>query len=179
MPWTFAWPSPMPKWLDEAFRYRGLKEIPGKQHNPLIVKWLIALKAWWREDETPWCGTFVAHCLQTVGLPIPKNWFRAGDYATYGTPVSFIGTAYTIPFGAICVKSRKGGNHVFFAVARSADGKVVYGLGGNQSNMVNIAAFKVSDIDHVRWPNPKLQKLELPKATSAELAAAAVGGREA
>jgi hypothetical protein len=24
----FQWPSPIPSWLDHAFRHRGLKEIP-------------------------------------------------------------------------------------------------------------------------------------------------------
>lgn len=179
MPFPFRWPMPLPPWLDKAFRYRGLKEIPGKRHNPTIIGWLIKLKAWWREDETPWCGTFVAEMLRQSGITPPKHWYRAKAYSDYGTKVSFETSAYVIPFGAICVKSRKGGGHVFFAVARSADGKIIYGLGGNQSNAVNIAQFKVSDIDHVRWPPSGVQKLELPKATSAELAAATVGGTEA
>jgi uncharacterized protein (TIGR02594 family) len=179
MPFTFRWPAPLPAWIDEAMRHRGLKEIPGKQHNSTILKWLAKLKAWWKEDETPWCGTFVAHCLEAVGLPVPKHWYRAKGYADYGTKVSFDVSAFVIPFGAICVKSRTGGGHVFFAVARSADGTVVYGLGGNQGNMVNITPFKVKDIDHVRWPPSSAQKLELPKATAAELAAAAIGGTEA
>lgn len=38
-------PKPLPAWIDEAMRYRGMREIPGKQHNPTTIKWLNKLKA--------------------------------------------------------------------------------------------------------------------------------------
>lgn len=170
------YPIPMPKWVDLAFRYRGLREIPGPSHNPTILKWLVKLKAWWKDDETPWCGTFVAHCLDGAGLPIPKHWYRAKEYATYGRACN----KDSIPFGAICVKGRIGGGHVFFAVAASRDGQTIYGLGGNQGNMVNIAAFRLTDITNVRWPDERATRTQLPVADSAaSLNAAAVGGSEA
>lgn len=168
------WNYPMPPWIDLAFRYRGLKEIPGKNHNPTILKWLKQLKAWWAEDETPWCGTFVAHCLRESGLTIPQHWYRAKAYAEYGTPV--VKVASTIPLGSIAVKSRVGGGHVFFPVARSEDGKTIFGLGGNQSNMVNIVPFSLSEIDSIRWPpytmNPPTL---LPVATREEIGAVSKG----
>lgn len=170
------YPTPMPKWLDEAFRQRGTTEIHGPQTNSKIKSWLQKLKAWWSDDETPWCGTFVAHCLDAAGLVIPKYWMRAKEYANYGTACP----RDAIPFGAICVKSRVGGGHVFFAVARSRDGTIIYGLGGNQHDMVNITAFKLSDIDAIRWPPSVTNKLGLPIAESAvALNAAPVGGTEA
>lgn len=169
------WPTPMPKWLDHAFRYRGLREVPGKKHNPTIIKWLKSLKAWWSEDETPWCGTFIAHCMREAGFPIIQHWYRAKAWMTYGTATSLT----DIPFGAICVKGRQGGGHVFFAVAKSPDGSIIYGLGGNQSNCVNIASFKRSDILAARWPQSVLQPKPLPVASSAaQLNAAGVGGTE-
>lgn len=169
------WPRPMPAWIVEAMAFRGLREIPGKQHNKTIINWLIALKAWWREDETPWCATFVAHCLREAGLPIPKNWFRAKEYAIYGSAVS----KGAIPFGAICVKSRTGGGHVFFAVAKSSDGNTIYGLGGNQGNMVCIVPFHISVIDEVRWPPSGAIKFPLPVASGADIGAASGGRGEA
>jgi len=51
----------------EARKYIGLAEVPGKNHNPMILNWLHELKAWWKDDETPWCGVFVAHCLRIGG----------------------------------------------------------------------------------------------------------------
>lgn len=158
------WPYPIPTWLDKAFRYRGLKEIPGPRHNPTIIKWLTKLKAWWKDDETPWCGTYIAHCLDASGLPIPKHWYRAKGYLEYGEPCNLD----SIPFGAICIKGRRGGGHVFFAVARSRDGQTIYGLGANQNNAVNIAPFRRGDLLGARYPrstnNPRLA---LPIASSA------------
>lgn len=164
------WNYPMPPWIDHAFRHVGLREIPGKRDNPIIVKWLKELKAWWAEDDTPWCGTFIAHCLKESGLTVPKHWYRAKAYASYGTPV--VKVAASIPLGSIAVKSRRGGGHVFFPVARSQDGKTIYGLGGNQSNMVNIVAFPLSVIDDVRWPPYSMNPPTLlPIATAAEIGA--------
>lgn len=160
-------PKPLPAWIDEAMRYRGMKEIPGKSHNPVILRWLRELKAWWSEDETPWCGTFVGWCLRKAGLPLPTYWMRAKAYADYGTLVPKTGT---IPFGAIGVKSRKGGGHVFFIVGRSSDGRTLFGLGGNQSNMVNIVPFHIDEVDSIRWPGGN--QLALPILTADQIGAA-------
>ena len=56
-----------PSWLKIARSYEGLKEIPGPRHNQTIIRWLGKLKAWWSDDETPWCGVFVAG-LGTTGI---------------------------------------------------------------------------------------------------------------
>jgi uncharacterized protein (TIGR02594 family) len=171
------WPQPLPAWINEAFRNIGLREIPGKNNNPTIIKWLIQLKAWWSEDETPWCGTFVAHCLMVAGMPVPKFWMRAKEYANYGAPLSI--NAASIPLGAICVKSRVGGGHVFFPIARTSDNRYVFGLGGNQRNMVNITRFLIDQIDAVRWPGGTTTRIPLPIATDTEIQAASTGGSEA
>lgn len=174
---SYIWPTPMPKWVDIAMRFRGLREIPGKQHAPKIQMMLKKLKAWWSDDETPWCGVFVGYCLQEAGFKPPAAWYRAKAYETYGTAAS----RDPIPFGAICTKTRTGGGHVFFAVARSRDGNTIYGLGGNQSNMVNIMAFKMSDITAIRWPEgaATVSRMQLPIATAEQISAASLGGSEA
>lgn len=166
---SFIWPQPMPKWLDHAFRHRGLREIPGPRHNPIIMKWIRSLKGWFTDDETPWCGTFVAHCLEVAGYSYPKHWYRAKAYSTYGTAVPKQGP---LPYGAICVKSRRGGGHVFFAVAQSPNGQTIYGLGGNQSNMVNIVPFKLSELDDIRWPPGGEKSIRLPVVHSSDIQAA-------
>lgn len=173
---SIQWPMPIPAWLDHAFRHRGLKEIPGPKHNPIIMQWIRSLKGWFKDDETPWCGTFIAHCLDVVGLGVPKHWYRAKAYSTYGTACN----RDQIPFGAICVKGRVGGGHVFFAVARSRDGLTIYGLGGNQRNEVNITPFRHRDIIDARWPDSRVTRMSLPIADSAaQLNAKAAGGTEA
>ena len=94
-------------WIAEARKHIGLKENTSKfAHSPTILSWLKKLGAWWMEDETPWCGTFVAHCLQTAGVKFPKNWFRALAYLNGGNKLA------KPAYGCVAVKTRVGGGHV-------------------------------------------------------------------
>lgn len=146
-----------PAWLLEARKYIGEKEIPGPKHNARILGWIARLGGWFKDDETPWCGTFVAHCIDSTGRTIPKNWFRAKEWATWGKK--------TLPrVGAIAVFGRDGGGHVGFAVGESASN--YYILGGNQSNMVNITPIAKHRLIEMRWPSDTaLSDALLPKMT--------------
>ena len=124
-----------PVWITEARKYIGTAEIPGPKHNSNILNWLKNLKAWWSEDETPWCGTFVAHCMKTAGFDVPKYWMRAKEWATWGTAVS------KPTLGCIVVFDRQGGGHVGFVVGFDEKGRLMV-LGGNQGNKVSIAPFE-------------------------------------
>jgi len=135
-----------PAWLVEARKHIGTREIPGAQHNSKILGWLRKLKAWWAEDETPWCGTFVAHCLQEVGLPVAKDWYRAKGWAEYG---SNLRSTHVAP-GAILVFARQGGGHVGFYVGE--DNVYYHVLGGNQSNSVNVMRLAKMRCVAIRWP---------------------------
>lgn len=135
-----------PKWLEVAERYQGLKEIPGPNHNKTILAMLEKLHAWWRDDETPWCGVFVGHCMAEVGLPYPKFYMRAKAWSDYG---SLLRRDRLAP-GAILVFDRAGGGHVGFAVAQDATHYHV--LGGNQGNAVNIMRIGKSRLVASRWP---------------------------
>lgn len=157
-------------WLTEAFKYEGLREIKGAKHNSTIVGWLKSLRAWWSEDETPWCGTFVAHCLTVGGRAVPKNWFRALAYKEYGSVL-------TKPaYGCIAMTQRKGGGHVFFVVGETENGDIV-GYGGNQSDMVNLRVFPRNAIVGYRWPAqangvlsmPYKERYDLPKYKSTSI----------
>lgn len=53
-----------PAWLQFARSQIGVREIPGAPTAPAIAAWLNRLRAWWTDDETPWCGVFVAACQQ-------------------------------------------------------------------------------------------------------------------
>lgn len=121
-------------WLEEAVKHIGLNEVKGVRHSPTILSWLDHLGAWWSDDETAWCGTFVAHCLRVAGLAYPKQWYRALDYANYGLPLS------KPVYGCIAVLKRAGGGHVGFVVGENEKGDLLL-LGGNQNNAVNISAF--------------------------------------
>lgn len=131
-------------WIKEARKYIGLREIRGRRHNRTILKWLRDLKAWWANDEVPWCGTYVAHCLKEAGRPIPKHWYRALAYADAGTHLA------EPHYGCIGVMKRRGGGHVCFIVGRTKDGHLV-GLGGNQGNAVNLRKFPRRRFRHFVW----------------------------
>lgn len=133
-------------WVTEARKFVGLAEVLGKAHNPTIQNWLRTLSAWWSDDETPWCGTFVAHCLRETGRDVPKNWFRALSWVDAGTRLD------TPAFGCIVVFSRVGGGHVGFVVGRDRQGNLMV-LGGNQGNKVSIARFDKSRVAAYIWPS--------------------------
>lgn len=135
-----------PRWLQTAEGYVGLREIPGPRHNRTIVGWLTKLRAWWTDDETPWCGVFVAHCMQEAGLPYPKLYMRAKAWSDYG---ALLRRDRLAP-GAILVFDRKGGGHVGFYVGEDAG--FYYVLGGNQSNAVNVMKLGKSRLVASRWP---------------------------
>ena len=149
-----------PLWVAHGREYIGLAEIPGPKHNPTIIKWLTKLKAWWKDDETPWCGTFVAHCFDACGIPLPKHWYRAKDWLTWGVAVA-------PRLGAVAVFERKGGGHVGFLVGETATTYAV--LGGNQGNKVSIATLPKERLRGTRWPanTSKSPVIALPKIKAA------------
>ena len=132
-------------WLTEARKHIGLKEVPGAGNNPTIIGWLTRLKAWWKEDLTPWCGTFVAHCLFSAEIAPPKAWYRAKAYLEWGIwiPAPIV--------GCVVVFDRKGGGHVGFVVGKDSRGRLMV-LGGNQSDAVSIAPFELGRVAGYRWP---------------------------
>ena len=138
--------SDAPAWVIEALKHLGLKEIVGPKHNPTIMSWIKNLNGWFKDDETPWCGTFIAQCLKEANRGYPKHWYRALAYADYGTKLA------KPAYGSIGVMGRSGGGHVTFIVGETQDGKYLVGLGGNQSNAVTLAKFPKSRFTAFVWP---------------------------
>lgn len=145
-------PPNSPPWLIIAYTYQGQREIKGPQTAPFITKFLQKLKAWWKDDETPWCGTFIAGCLEEcnekyhTSLRWPQFWMRALAYKDYGTRLR----PDQYRSGAICSKGRAGGGHVFFYVGE--DDTHILGLGGNTSDSVKEAWYLKDEILAVVWP---------------------------
>ena len=138
--------STEPNYLTIARRDIGLREIKGPKHAGRIVQMLQRLGAWWRDDETPWCGVAVGAWLTAAGLPIPKHYYRALAWADYGSGL-------VLPRqGAIAVLTRKGGGHVALVTGASHDYKHVRLLGGNQGDAVTEAWFPASRITTYRVP---------------------------
>lgn len=132
-------------WVDVARRYIGTTEAAGPQHNPVIVRWLVQLGAWWRDDETPWCGTFVAAVMRECSIAPAKAWYRARAWLEWGTPIA------APAVGAIVVFERIGGGHVGFIVGKTPAGHLLV-LGGNQGDAVNVRAFDPARVIGYRWP---------------------------
>jgi hypothetical protein len=77
-------------WLQEAFHLIGTRERPGAGSNEAILGWAHDLDLTSYDDDIPWCGLFVAHC---IGSQLPeesmpnnplgaRNWARFGQQAT-------------------------------------------------------------------------------------------------
>lgn len=138
-------------WMIAARLKLGIREIVGSKHNPTILAWLKLLRAWWANDEEPWCGTFVAICLKEAGLPIIVHWYRAKAWAEWGIAV-------TPRFGALLVFGRAGGGHVGWYIGqamRMVGGRSVlcYRVrGGNQGNAVTDSWIEASRLIACRWP---------------------------
>ena len=127
---------PLP-WYEEAKAHLGLRETAGRQTNPNIKKWLEELNASWDDDETPWCGSFVGHCVGATlpDEPLPGNPFGARQWAKFGKRCP-------PQIGAVLVfwrthKTKSGNGHVGFYAGE--DGTNYHVLGGNQSDSVSVA----------------------------------------
>ena len=145
------------KWVAEARKYIGTKEIKGVKHNPLITEmWRVGFTATnqahrlketpWQNDETPWCGAFVAYVMANAGLErhIPTYFPLARSWAKVGTKLN------NPAYGCIVVFSRGSGGHVGIVVGRDRRGNLMV-LGGNQSDQVSIAPFDKSRVLGYRW----------------------------
>lgn len=145
---TEAVPPEMP-WLAEAYRLIGTQEVPGAGSNEAILGWGKALKISYEEDEIPWCGLFVAHCVgsQLVDEPLPAGPLGARNWMKFGHE--------TEPqIGAVMVFWRGSPSgwqgHVGFYWAE--DDLCYHILGGNQSNSVSIMRMKKERLLGARWP---------------------------
>lgn len=125
-------------WMRHAFAELGEKEIPGAKANPKILSYFQSARFWGTDDsggQNAWCASFVSWVMDQSDYESPKAAFRARSWASFGKALS------EPVFGAIGVKSRRGGGHVAFVVGKSEDGKDLFMLGGNQSDEVNISCY--------------------------------------
>lgn len=135
-----------PIWLTIGRKYLGVTETPGPKTTPIIGEWLRKLRAWWSDDETPWCGTFVGAVLTQAGCELPRHWYRARAWLDWGLRL-------TEPaLGCVVVYERGGGGHVGFVTGWDQNGRILT-LGGNQGNRVSIAPFDSWRVLGYRWPS--------------------------
>jgi len=97
-------------------------------------------------DSVPWCGLFVATCMDEAGIKPPPIPVRAKAWATWGANLR---TDRLAP-GAVLVFDREGGGHVAFCVGQDATHDHV--LGGNQGDCVSIMRIARNHLAASRWP---------------------------
>lgn len=138
-----------PRWYEEAQKYVGLKEIVGSKHEPEIVNFFsLSGNSWVKDDETAWCGAFVAAMFNKTGYehirpPGEKaNALRAREWLKVGSPVEVPSPGDIVVFW----RNKKSGSegHVGFYVGETATHIRV--LGGNQSNSVSIAQYSKDNL---------------------------------
>ena len=75
-------------WLEYLVNHIGLKEIPGPQHEPVIVAWgREAGIDWWNNDDDAWCAVALNAALVRSGFPSTRS-ALARSFTTYGTRLS-------------------------------------------------------------------------------------------
>lgn len=162
-------------WVAAGRAKIGTQEIKGVKHNPIILSMLevafkeAKLKQWVEDDETAWCGTFVAYCMAKANLAkhIPNKpnaiFLTAKAWATVGTAIN------KPAYGCIVVFNRDGGGHVGIVVGKDRHGNLMV-LGGNQSDAVNIKPFSTSRVIAYRWcgtqTSPLASRYDLPVLSS-------------
>lgn len=154
-----------PIWLSKARTYVGLKEIPGPATNTTIAGWLAKLKAPWKDDETAWCGTFVASMFDSVGITPVKGWAGARNWLNFGIKLPAPGVGCVVVFWRGQLTGWSG--HVGFVIGKDKNGNLMV-LGGNQGDAVSIKPFERTRVLGYRWPAgvPTPTINELPVLTS-------------
>ena len=140
-----------PAWLLAARAKLGTREAAGPANNGTILGWAKKLGAKalgmiYNADSVPWCGLFVAACVDEAGLTPPAIPLRAKSWATWG---SSLRTDRVAP-GAVLVFQRSGGGHVGFYIGE--DDRAYHVLGGNQDDCVSITRIAKDRCIAIRWP---------------------------
>jgi uncharacterized protein (TIGR02594 family) len=115
----------------------GIKEIPGPEHNPEVLKYFHDIgHRWVDNDEMAWCSAFVNWCAMKAGYEFTtdlraKSWLNIGEQLEKPELGCIVVLWRVKPHGPY--------GHVGLYIREDKD--YIYILGGNQSNQVNIARY--------------------------------------
>lgn len=145
----------IPKWLEVAEKEIGQHEVCGGE-NPRILEYHAATTLHAREDEIPWCSSFVNWCMAQAGIEGTKSaaaiswkdWGQVLQDPVKGC-VTVIRAKSNGPDASIGSSS---GNHVAFF--QKIEGGRIFLLGGNQSDSVKVSSFGLASYEVLayRWP---------------------------
>ncbi|SDL41972.1 TIGR02594 family protein [Paracoccus chinensis] len=136
-------------WMQEALRLVGLKEDTGLGSNPVLIDIAKALEIDYADDEIPWCGLFVGHCIGS-SLPseaLPTLPLLARAWARFGVSCA-------PQIGAVLVfwRGSRNGSKGHVGFYHGEDATHFHVLGGNQSDTVNVSRIKRDRFLAARWP---------------------------
>lgn len=116
----------------------GIKEIPGTQDNPEVLKYFneIGFDGAKLKDETAWCSAFANWVAKEANLQYSKK-LNARSWLNVGTKVTTPEKGDVVVFWRESKTSWKG--HVAFFIRETQNW--IYVLGGNQNNQVKISAY--------------------------------------
>jgi len=143
----------VPAHLEIALGELGVREWPGRAHNPRVLEDIDSTPAgiWSQTDEIAWCGAFGCWCVEQSGQGwwhLPDNWkpHRAREWLRVGEPTD------KPQLGDVCVLqlrngrrsrrarnrtgSARGGFHLGFYLDHTRGGLVL--VAGNISDRVGI-----------------------------------------
>jgi uncharacterized protein (TIGR02594 family) len=140
--------------MSAAMTQLGTREIDGDKHETEVLKYYKEIgHEWVSNDETPWCAAFMNWVCKMSFVPMVEQGerLRARGFLNWGKTVK---KNYDAAQGDVVVLWRGTRNsaqgHVGLLVGWSPDGEVVYLLGGNQSNQVNVSAYSSDRILDIR-----------------------------
>lgn len=111
--------------------------IPGVENNPRVLQYFSDIgQKWVKDDETAWCAAFMNWCLLRAGVK-GTNSLLARSFLRYGIAVDFPVLGDIVVLWRINKTSPYGHVGIFI---REKD-NMIYILGGNQANSVNITGF--------------------------------------
>lgn len=160
-----------------ALGYKDLKEYPGSQHNPEIIKFFAdSGHNWVQDDETAWCAAFVGSVLAQCGIS-GTNKLNARSYLKWGNSVDINNAKQgdVVVFWRGSKDSWKG--HVGFYSRHDANN--VYVLGGNQGNSVTVQSYprsRLLDVRSMAQPRTSVAQSKTVQASVTQVAAATGAG---
>ena len=144
-----------PKWLEIAEAEIGQTEVKGGE-NPRIIEYHASTLLKAKEDEIPWCSSFVNYCIIQAGV-VGTMSAAAISWASWGERLTEPREGCVVVIrqrkkGTDQATGSSSGNHVGFF--QHIENNRIYLLGGNQGDSVKVSSFGLTSYDVIayRWP---------------------------
>jgi uncharacterized protein (TIGR02594 family) len=130
--------------IAQARTFYGLRDIEGSSHEPKVLMFFHETgNTKIKNDESAWCSVFMGFCAKKQGLQFSK-YMNARSWLNVGDTVSNPQPGDVVVFWREKKDSWKG--HVSIYLGKSADGKELYCLGGNQNDEVCIQTYEAETV---------------------------------